>query len=133
MTVEVRYENVWYNPDQSDRTESWNVTAPEDKLTELIKTLADAMAIPKDIMNANQNPVEDHDSEVNHPAHYTQYRGVEVIQLTEQMNFNRGNCVKYVARAGYKGDTSDEIKDLNKARWYLEREIAKLEELLGQG
>ena len=31
--------------------------------------------------------------EVNHPAHYTAYEGFEVIQLTEQVNFNRGNAV----------------------------------------
>ena len=36
--------------------------------------------------------------EVNHPAHYTAYEGLEVIQLTEQMNFNRGNAVKYIWR-----------------------------------
>jgi Protein of unknwon function (DUF3310) len=65
---------------------------------------------------------------VNHPAHYTSYKGVEVIQLTEQMNFNRGNAVKYIARAGLKVPTREaEIEDLKKARWYIEREITRLE------
>ena len=64
--------------------------------------------------------------EVNHPAHYTAYEGFEVIQLTEQMNFNRGNAVKYIARAGLKSyDT--EILDLKKALWYIQREINRLE------
>ena len=64
--------------------------------------------------------------EVNHPAHYTAYEGFEVIQLTEQMNFNRGNAVKYIARAGLKSyDT--EILDLKKARWYIQREIDRME------
>ena len=64
--------------------------------------------------------------EVNHPAHYTAYEGVEVIQLTEQMNFNRGNAVKYIARAGLKSyDT--EILDLKKALWYIQREINRME------
>ena len=64
--------------------------------------------------------------EVNHPAHYTAYEGVEVIQLTEQMNFNRGNAVKYIARAGLKSyDT--EIQDLKKALWYIQREINRME------
>ena len=64
--------------------------------------------------------------EVNHPAHYTAYVGVEVIQLTEQMNFNRGNAVKYIARAGLKSyDT--EILDLKKALWYIQREINRME------
>ena len=64
--------------------------------------------------------------EVNHPAHYTAYEGIEVIQLTEQMNFNRGNAVKYIARAGLKSyDT--EILDLKKALWYIQREINRME------
>jgi hypothetical protein len=63
---------------------------------------------------------------VNHPAHYTAYKGIEVITLTEQMNFNRGNAVKYIARAGLK-DPATELEDLKKARWYVEREINRLE------
>ena len=63
--------------------------------------------------------------EVNHPVHYTAYVGIEVIQLTEQMNFNRGNAVKYIARAGLKSyDT--EIQDLDKAAWYIQREIERV-------
>jgi hypothetical protein len=57
------------------------------------------------------------------PDHY-QYPGFEVIDLTEQLNFCRGNVVKYVARAGRK---TDELEDLYKARWYLDREIDRLE------
>lgn len=63
---------------------------------------------------------------VNHPSHYTSYKGIEVIQLTEQMNFNRGNAVKYLARAGLKNPAT-EIEDLKKAAWYLQREIERLE------
>lgn len=62
---------------------------------------------------------------VNSPSHYTQYP-VEVIELTRHMSFNRGNAVKYVARAGFK-DKSKEVEDLKKARWYLDDEIAQLE------
>lgn len=64
---------------------------------------------------------------VNSPAHYTAYPGIEVIQLTEHMNFCRGNAVKYVARAGLK-DKSKEVEDLEKAVWYLNREIQRLKE-----
>ena len=60
---------------------------------------------------------------VNSPDHYNRF-GVEVIQITEHLNFCRGNIVKYVARAAFKGN---ELEDLKKARWYLEREIARLE------
>jgi Protein of unknwon function (DUF3310) len=62
---------------------------------------------------------------VNSPAHYTAYKGLEVIDLTEQMNFNRGNAVKYICRAGLK-DKAAEIQDLQKAAWYIAREIARL-------
>ena len=62
---------------------------------------------------------------VNHPKHYTHYKGLEVIQLTEQMNFNKGNAVKYIARAGIK-DEAKEIEDLEKAKWYIQREIDRI-------
>lgn len=62
---------------------------------------------------------------VNHPSHYTSHpSGIECIQVTEHMNFNLGNATKYVWRAGLKSD--DPIQDLQKARWYIEREIQRL-------
>ena len=64
---------------------------------------------------------------VSHPAHYTGKNGVECIQVTEQFNFNRGNAIKYIWRAGEK-DPSKEIEDLKKAVWYIEREIKRIEE-----
>ena len=66
---------------------------------------------------ANYDPIN--------PSHYTSYRDIEVIQLTEQLNFNKGNVVKYTARAGLKNPDT-EIQDLEKASWYLQREIARL-------
>lgn len=63
---------------------------------------------------------------VNHPAHYTEgFGGHEVIEITEWLNFNRGNAVKYICRAGVKNPDT-EIEDLEKARWYLAREIARV-------
>lgn len=63
---------------------------------------------------------------VNHPPHYGKNpSGVECIDVVEHMNFNRGNAVKYVWRAGEK-DADTEIQDLEKARWYLDREIGRL-------
>ena len=61
--------------------------------------------------------------EVNHPSHYTAHpSGVECIQITEHMGFNLGNAIKYVWRADLK-DTA--VQDLQKAAWYIEREIDK--------
>lgn len=62
---------------------------------------------------------------VNHPPHYNAHpSGVECITVTEYMNFNLGNAVKYIWRAGLKSEEA--ITDLEKARWYVEREIARL-------
>ena len=63
---------------------------------------------------------------VNHPSHYTDGK-IEVIDFIEQknLNFHRGNAVKYIARAGKK-DPKKEVEDLRKAVWYLNREIKRL-------
>lgn len=62
---------------------------------------------------------------VNHPRHYTSHpSGVEAIQVCRHMNFNLGNVIKYIWRAGLK---SSKIEDLKKARWYLDDEITRLE------
>ena len=61
---------------------------------------------------------------VNHPSHYTSVvPGVECIEVAEHFSFLRGNAIKYLWRAGVKGDA---IEDLRKAVWYIEREIANL-------
>ncbi len=73
---------------------------------------------PKD----HQKKIEGCDM-VNHPPHYTKHpSGVECIQITEHMGFNLGNAVKYIWRADLKGTS---IQDLEKARWYIERELQK--------
>ena len=61
---------------------------------------------------------------VNHPAHYTSHpSGVEAIDIPRHMNFNLGNAVKYVWRAGLKGNS---IEDLQKARFYISDELERL-------
>jgi hypothetical protein len=61
---------------------------------------------------------------VNHPKHYTEHpSGVECIEITEHMNFCVGNAIKYLGRAGLKGE---QVEDLRKARWYIDREIARI-------
>lgn len=69
---------------------------------------------------------KDHDP-VNHPSHYTNDpSGVECITITRHQNFNRGNAIKYVWRAGLK-DPSKTVEDLRKAIFYIEDEIKRLE------
>lgn len=66
---------------------------------------------------------------VEHPDHYN-VGGIEVIDAIEAWGFgegfNRGNAIKYIARAGRK-DPTKEIEDLKKARWYIDAEIRRLE------
>ncbi len=63
-------------------------------------------------------------NDVNHPKHYTSSpSGVECIQVTEHMSFNLGNAMKYLWRASLKGK---EKQDLEKAIWYLQRELGRL-------
>lgn len=63
--------------------------------------------------------------QVNRPAHYRAHpSGVECIEITEHMNFCLGNAIKYIWRAGLK--TDDPIVDLEKARWYIDRELKRL-------
>lgn len=60
---------------------------------------------------------------VNKPSHYVSHpSGIDCIQITEHMNFCLGNAVKYIWRADLKNDA---IEDLRKAKWYIEREIAR--------
>lgn len=68
---------------------------------------------------------------VNHPAHYNSLAAacscgmpIECIQVAEGMNFNLGNAIKYLWRADHKGA---QVADLQKAAWYINREIGRLE------
>ena len=77
---------------------------------------------------------------VNSPSHYNYAEGenaLEVIDIIEMfnLNFSRGNAIKYVLRAGHKDEQGldavvKEIEDLNKACWYLQREIKNLKNLI---
>jgi hypothetical protein len=68
--------------------------------------------------------------QVNHPSHYggadNAYEAIKVIEAWG-LGFCLGNTVKYISRAGKK-DTDKVVQDLEKAKWYLEREILKLQE-----
>lgn len=76
---------------------------------------------------------------VNHPSHYTWIKdkcGIEVIDITEHMDFCLGNATKYILRAGHKSEkgyegNQKEIEDLNKAIWYIKRKIRGLKKLNG--
>lgn len=66
-------------------------------------------------------------STVDHPSHYNSHpSGVECIDIAEHYNFNVGNAIKYIWRAGLKkeqglSDLEKELQDIDKAIWYLTR------------
>lgn len=65
---------------------------------------------------------------VNHPNHYAQGRKYEPIEVIKDwdLNFNLGNTVKYISRAGRKEDM---LEDLEKALFYLNHEINYIKEM----
>ena len=79
--------------------------------------------------------MEENNERVQHPSHYTWLKeqcGVEVIDITRHMNFDLGNAVKYILRAGRKSeegytDKQKMIEDLRKAIFYIEDEIKLIE------
>lgn len=73
----------------------------------------------------------DHDP-VHRPQHYKAGDAYETIRVIEAwgLNYHLGNTVKYISRAGKKGDI---IEDLEKARWYLDREIERLKKMRTAG
>ena len=72
---------------------------------------------------------------VNNPSHYggsdNAYEAIKVIEAWG-LGFCLGNTVKYISRAGKKPGESN-LKDLKKARWYIDREISRLEDLVPKG
>ncbi len=78
--------------------------------------------------NIDEPPTADN---IDHPSYYND--GIEAIDYIEShhMNFNLGNVIKYTTRAGLKSD--DAVEDLEKAVWYLQREIKALKGESGNG
>lgn len=75
-----------------------------------------------ELLNTRNDPYE----AVEHPDHYNNHpSGVECIDIVEHMNFNLGNAIKYIWRAGSKPGI-DAVEDLKKAQWYVQREIDRL-------
>lgn len=68
---------------------------------------------------------------VNNPKHYggadNTYEAIKVIEAWE-LGFNLGNAIKYIARAGKK-DAAKGIEDLQKAEWYIKRQIENITKL----
>lgn len=75
-------------------------------------------------MSNNLNVTVD---QVNHPSHYTSDpSGVECLTITRHRNFNVGNAIKYLWRAGLKNE-GKHVEDLKKAIFYINDEIKRIE------
>lgn len=73
--------------------------------------------------------MQKNNTQVSHPEYYNKHpSGIECIEVAEWYGFNIGSVFKYIWRAGLKDDNPP-LQDLKKARWYLDREIARLEKM----
>lgn len=102
------------------------VTIQEEKVSAPVITQKDTVDKPLiNVVNVSDlyplNETQDKPNMVNHPSHYNKGK-IEVIDFIEDqgLSFHLGNVIKYVARAGAKGD---KLEDLKKAQWYLDRYI----------
>ncbi len=116
----------------SKRARKMQVPNKKRKLSENEKRMMAGMDSvvqkPYEVVPMNDIPYKENSIKVdliNQPPYYTQGK-IEVIDFIEdqQLGFHEGNVVKYVSRARHKGN---ELQDLKKARWYLNRAIANLE------
>ncbi len=83
-----------------------------------------AINCPEYLKRVGWSHTEQNKHDAINPKHYEHPSGIDCILITEHMNFCIGNAIKYLWRAGRKGEM---LEDLKKARWYVDREIARLE------
>ena len=101
-------------------------------ISEMETAMCNAMQLLKCFIDRNDK--EQKADNVNHPSHYNSHpSGIECIEIARHHNFNIGNTIKYIWRAGLKSeegmeDTDKQVEDLNKAIWYIKDEIKRITE-----
>ena len=101
-------------------------------ISEMETAMCDVMQLLKCFIDRKDK--EQKADSVNHPSHYNSHpSGIECIEIARHHNFNIGNSIKYLWRAGLKSeegmeDTDKQIEDLNKAIWYINDEIKRITE-----
>lgn len=121
------WEVVTDNIKAGDLTEGVNETVDEDEDEgPTLKLTAEGLVISGPLSFFDVNKTADM---VNHPPHYKFSNGAEVIDITENLTSNGGQAVQYIARStrldgNNKGDV---LEDLRKARWFIDREIERVE------
>lgn len=101
-------------------------------ISEMETSMCNVMQLLKCLIDRKDK--EQKTDNVNHPAHYNSHpSGIECIEIARHHNFNIGNTIKYLWRAGLKSeegmeDTVKQVEDLNKAIWYIQDEIKRITE-----
>lgn len=121
----------------AERTEEFPARTEAEEPHDSFERITDSPEEAAALHELCDNPPAPTHDPVNHPDHYCEHpSGVECIQITEHMNFNCGNAMKYIWRHGLKGkdlsgceEQAQMVQDLEKAVWYLHREIDRLGEL----
>ena len=122
--AQVHLINARLNNDEEDK---------KSAISEIETAMCNAMQLLKCLIDRKNK--EQKTDNVNHPAHYNSHpSGIECIEIARHHNFNIGNTIKYIWRAGLKSeegmeDTDKQIEDLNKAIWYLQDEIKRITKL----
>jgi len=106
----------------SGQTISFRGVPPLDTQTGAKNTVSNIAFVPSPLIGSvsgkkPNNPIS--------PSHYQNSKGYDIIEFTEDLPFNRGNAIKYLYRAGKK-NKDKELEDLEKAKWYIERELARV-------
>lgn len=121
--AQVHLINARLNNDEEDK---------KSAISEIETAMCNAMQLLKCLIDRKDK--EQKTDNVNHPAHYNSHpSGIECIEIARHHNFNIGNTIKYLWRAGLKSeegmeDTDKQIEDLNKAIWYIRDEIKRITE-----
>ena len=121
--AQVHLINARLNNDEEDK---------KSAISEIETAMCNAMQLLKCFIERNDK--EQKSDSVNHPAHYKSHpSGIECIEIARHHNFNIGNTIKYLWRAGLKSeegmeDNDKQIEDLNKAIWYINDEIKRITE-----
>jgi len=117
-----------------DGSSTFHFDIEDDKVDEFFSTFglktndtAGFQRVVNESLERLLDSYENNESVVEHPSHYRSDSGFEAIDVIEAWNlgFNLGNTLKYISRAGLK-NKNREIEDLEKAQWYLNREIERI-------
>ena len=124
--------------DEEDENRNESIDGKIDKVIDA-RLSASGEKMKADVENLNairKELAKKQDEKVSHPSHYTWLKelcGIEVIDITRHLDFDMGNALKYLLRAGKKSEEGytgkeKEIEDLRKALFYIQDKIKMLKE-----